>query len=380
MDPDKKPHRFTTRLVRAASDADPATGAIAPPIHLSTTFEHGPGGEDLHGFTYIRESNPTQERLQEALANVEGGQSSLVFASGLAAASAFLQAMPQGGHVVVQRDLYHGVKEIVHRFLPRWGMTYTEVDPRSLGEVESAMEPSTCLVWIETPSNPLLQIVDLAAVAQIAHRHGAELMVDGTFASPALQRPLEHGADVVMHSTTKYLGGHSDVQGGALILADDSRHGDDLRDIRKILGGVSSPFNDWLVLRGLRTLGCRMERHGANAMALARWLAEHPKVERVYYPGLPDHPGHDVARRQMSAFGGMVSFTVVGGRQGAVTMASHLRLFSNATSLGGVESLLEHRASSEGPETTTPQNLLRASIGLEDPADLIADLEQALDR
>lgn len=376
---DRSSLHLDTRLVRAASEADESTGAIAPPLCLSTTFEHGPGGENLHGFTYVRHRNPNQVRLETALAEVEGGESCLVFASGLAAAATFLQNLPTGGHVVMQEDVYHGVREIVHQYFPRWGLSATAVDCRDLDAVAKALRPETCLLWVETPSNPMLHVADLAALADLAHGHGAELLVDGTFASPALQRPLALGADVVMHSTTKYLGGHSDVQGGALVLAAAERHDEALRQSRLVLGNVSSPFNDWLILRGMRSLGCRMERHAANALQVAEGLRRLPQVEHVFYPGLPDHPGHAVARRQMSAFGGMLSFTVVGGKEAAVAMASRLRLFSNATSLGGVESLLEHRASSEGPDTKTPQNLLRVSVGLEDPGDLLADLRQALD-
>lgn len=372
---------FETRCVRAAADVDPSTGAIAPPLHLSTTFEHGPGGEDLHGFVYIRERNPNQVRLEEALAAVESGDDCLVFASGLAAASSFLQTVPTGAHVVVQQDVYHGVRHIVRDYLPRWGLTVTEVNAQDLEEVAAALRPETQLVWVETPSNPLMQVVDLRAVAELTHGHGAELLVDGTFASPALQNPLALGADIVMHSTTKFLGGHSDVQGGALVFKDDAdgTRGTALRRTRTILGGVSSPFNDWLILRGLRTLSCRVERHAANALVVAQQLEAHPSIEQVFYPGLESHPGHEIAKRQMRAFGGMLSFTVAGGRQAAVDLASRLKIFTNATSLGGVESLLEHRASTEGPTSPTPQNLLRASVGLEHADDLVADLMQALD-
>lgn len=379
MTRDRAAFHLDTRMVRASSEADGSTGAIAPPLYLSTTFEHGPEGENLHGFTYVRHGNPNQMKLEIALADIEGGESCLVYASGLAAAASFLQGLPEGGHVVLQRDVYYGVRQIAHRYLRRWGLSFTEVDARDLEAVAAAMVPETCLLWVESPTNPLLHVVDLSALADLAHDHGAELLVDGTFASPALQRPLSLGADVVMHSTTKYLGGHSDVQGGALILASAARHDEPLREGRSVLGNVSSPFNDWLVLRGLRTLGCRMERHAANAQRVAEGLAAHPAVEEVYYPGLASHPGHAIARRQMSAFGGMLSFTVGAGRRAAVAVASRLRLFSNATSLGGVESLLEHRASTEGPDSTTPGNLLRVSIGLEHAEDLLADLRQALD-
>ena len=372
--------RFETLTVHAGGGRDSATGAVAPAIHLSTTFEHGPAGETPLGHIYIRESNPTQSRLEEALAAVEGGQAALVFGSGMAAGAASLQALPPGSHVVIPDDVYYGIRAIAGEFLPRWGMEATAVAMTDLAAVRAALRPHTRLIWAETPSNPLMQIVDLAALAEIARGAGARLVVDGTFATPALQRPLALGADAVLHSTTKYLGGHSDVQGGALVFREHDELAEAVAHNRKILGGVGSPFNSWLVLRGLRTLACRMERHCANGLALARALEAHPAVEAVHYPGLESHPGHAVARRQMSAFGGMLSLRVKGGRDAAVRAASRVRLFVNATSLGGTESLIEHRASSEGPGSPTPQNLLRVSVGLEHQDDLIADLTQALDR
>ena len=372
--------RFMTRAVHAGGKPDPATGAIAPPIHLSTTFEHGPAAETPLGYMYIRESNPTQTRLEEALAEIEGGEAAVVFGSGLAAGAAYLQALPAGSHVIFPDDIYYGFRTIAQEFLPRWGMESTALDMADLARVRAAVRPSTRAIWAETPSNPLMKIVDLAALAEIAHETGAQLIVDGTFATPALQRPLELGADAVLHATTKYLGGHSDVQGGAVIFRErkDSDAVVRVAHIRHILGAVSSPFNSWLVLRGLRSLPCRMERHSANGLAVARALAAHPNVEAVHYPGLESHPEHGVAARQMSGFGGMLSFRVRGGRDAAIRVASRVRLLTNATSLGGTESLIEHRASSEGASSPTPQNLLRVSIGLEHPDDLIDDLKQAL--
>ncbi|MEP6993165.1 MAG: PLP-dependent transferase [Acidobacteriota bacterium] len=370
--------KFETRAVHAGGKPDPGTGAIAPPIHLSTTFEHGPAGERPGGYMYIREGNPTQTRLEEALAEVEGGQTAFVFASGLAAGAAYLQALPAGSHVVFPDDIYYGFRTIAEEFLPRWGMEASAVDMGDLDRVRAALKPNTRLIWAETPSNPLMKIVDLSAVASIAREAGARMIVDGTFATPALQRPLELEADAVLHATTKYLGGHSDVQGGALILREKDELGDKIAHVRHILGAVSSPFNSWLVLRGLRSLSCRMERHSSNGLALARALAAHPGIEAVHYPGLESHPGHAVAAQQMSGFGGMLSLRVRGGRDAAIRVASRVKLFTNATSLGGTESLIEHRASSEGPASPTPQNLLRVSVGLEHPDDLIADLTQAL--
>ncbi len=370
--------RFETRAVHAGGKPDPATGAVAPPIHLATTFEHGPAAETPLGYLYIRDDNPTQARLEEALAAVEGGETALVFASGMAAAAAYLQSQAPGSHVVYPNDVYYGVRALAQEFLPRWGMEATAVDMTDLPAVRAAIRPNTRVVWAESPSNPLMQVCDLAALAGLAREVGAALAVDGTFATPAIQRPLELGADVVHHSTTKYLGGHSDVQGGALVFAKNGEIAEKARHVRKIVGGVASPFNSWLVLRGLRTLSCRVERQSANALAVARFLEAHAGVEAVHYPGLESHPGHEVARRQMSAFGGMLSFRARGGRDAALRMASRLKVFVNATSLGGTESLIEHRASSEGPGSPTPPNLLRVSIGLEHPDDLVEDLAQAL--
>ncbi len=371
--------RFETLAVHTASEKDPATGAVAPPIHLSTTFEHGPAAEIPLGFMYIREGNPTGERLEEALAALDGGQAALALSSGLAACSAVLQALPAGAHVLYPDDVYYGVREMAKGFLPRWGMDSTAVDMGNLENVRRALRPTTKLIWAETPSNPLMKIADLAVLAEIAHGAGALLAVDGTFASPVLQRPLELGADAVVHSTTKYLGGHSDVQGGSIAFRESGELFEKAKHVRYILGAVAAPFNSWLVLRGIRTLACRVEKQSANAMAVARALEENAGVEAVHYPGLESHPGHEVARRQMhGGFGGMLSFRVKGGRDAAVRVASRVEIFVNATSLGGTESLLEHRASSEGPTSTTPQDLLRVSVGLEHPDDLIDDLRQAL--
>ncbi len=371
--------KLETLMVHAGAERDPATGSVAPPLHLSTTFEHGPGGERPHGLSYIRDGNPTEARLEPALAAAEGGGRGLVFASGVAAGAALFQALPPKSHVLFPEDIYFVFRVMATQYLPRWGLTSTFVDMQSLDAVRAALRPETRVVWTESPSNPLMRVTDLGGVAAIARAAGALMVCDNTFATPVLQRPLDLGADVVLHSTTKYLGGHSDVQGGALIFAaTHDRLAEQTRSVRSVTGGVASPFNSWLVLRGLRSLPCRMERHAANALALARALQNHPSIETVHYPGLPGDPGHEVARRQMTAFGGMLSIRVKGGRERAVGVAARLRLFINATSLGGTESLIEHRASSEGPATTTPQNLLRVSVGLEHPDDLLTDLQQAL--
>jgi cystathionine gamma-synthase len=370
--------RFETVAVHAGGEHDPVTGSVAPPLHLSTTFVHGPEAERIHGYMYIRDSNPTQERLEAALAAIEGGEAALAFASGMAAGAACVQALPAGSHVLVADDGYYDFRTVAREFLPAWGGESTLVDMTDLDVVRRALRPNTRLLVVESPSNPLMKVADLRALADLAHAAGAALMVDGTLATPALQRPLELGADVVQHSTTKYLGGHSDVQGGALVFAKRGELLERATHVRHVLGAVASPFNSWLILRGLRTLAVRVERQSQNALALARFLAGHPQVEAVHHPGLASDPGHAIARRQMRAFGGMLSFRVRGGRAAAVAMLKRLKLLVVATSLGGTETLIEHRASSEGPTSTSPENLLRVSVGLEHPDDLIEDLGQAL--
>jgi cystathionine gamma-synthase len=369
--------RLETIAVRAGAEVDPGTGALAPPLHLSTTFEHGPASQPIHGFLYIRQKNPTQLRLESVLRDLESGLAALAFSSGMAASAAMLQALKPGSHVIFSDDIYIDVRNLARDFLPGWGIDSSVEDLQDLEALRRALRPTTKLVWIETPSNPLMKILDIQAIAQIAHDAGAQLLVDNTFATPILQRPLTLGADIVLHSTTKYCGGHSDVQGGCLVVRSRELL-DKLLQVREILGAVASPFNSWLILRGLRSLPCRMERHSANGSAVAAALAACPAVEAVYYPGLRTHAGHEVAQRQMKAFGGMLSFLVRGGAREALRVASRVRLFVNATSLGGVESLIEHRASSEGKSSRAPQHLLRLSIGLEHPDDLIEDLLQAL--
>ena len=371
--------KLETLLIHAGGDIDSATGSISPPINLSTTFEHGPEAELLQGYMYIRQNNPMQVRLETALAAIESGEAALVFASGIAAGAAYVQALPAGSHAIFHKDIYYDFRTIAKAFMPKWGNEATVVDMTNLEEVRAAMRSNTRLLWAETPTNPLMQILDIAALAKIAHEAEAKLLVDVTFATPVLQRTLELGADVALHSMTKYLGGHSDVQGGALVFRRRENLFDEILHIRKVLGAVLSPFNAWLVLRGLRSLACRVERHSTNALTLARFLEQHRNVERVHYPGLPSHAGHEIAIRQMRAFGGMLSFQVKGGRARAVEVVSRVKLLTCATSLGGTESLIEHRASSEGPSTTTPDNLLRVSVGLEDPDDLIQDLSRALE-
>jgi cystathionine gamma-synthase len=371
--------KFETLTVHAGPGPDPATGALAPPIHLATTFARDESGTPLGGHTYIRESNPNQAALESALAPLEGGEAALVFASGMAAGIALLQTLPPGSHVILPHDAYYGFAIAGREFLGNWGIAAEFVDMTDLRNLERALRPQTRLVMIETPSNPLMCVVDLARAIGLARGAGAQTLVDNTFATPALQRPLALGADVVLHSTTKYFGGHSDVQGGALVFAKHGPAYEAAAHVRHILGAVASPFNSWLVLRGLRTLAVRVAAQAATAMTVARALGEHPAVSAVHYPGLDSDPGHEIARRQMTAFGGMLSFRARGGREAALRAVGRARLFSRATSLGGVESLIEHRASSEGPTSTTPQDLVRISIGLEHPDDLLADLRHALD-
>lgn len=367
---------FETKAIHSGAAVDESTGALAPPLHLSTTFERSPQGDTPKGFSYIRDANPTQARLEEALAAIDSGAASLAFASGMAATSALLQSVR--GHVVLPSDGYYAVRELASDLFPTWGLAHDYVAMNDLDAVRAAMRDDTRLVWCETPSNPLMTIADIAALASIAHERGALLVVDGTFATPALQRPIELGADLVLHSATKYLGGHSDVQGGVVTFAKHDEVFERVEHLRTITGGVASPFNAWLILRGIRSLPARMRVHCENARAIASFLASHPRVEAVHYPGLESDPGHAIAKRQMSDFGGMMSFRVRGSRDEALAVAAKTKVFTRATSLGGVESLIEHRASSEGPASRTPANLLRMSIGLEHYEDLIADLEQAL--
>lgn len=370
--------RIETLAVHAAYSVDPATGAVAPPIHLSTTFGRDEAGVPLAGHTYVRESSPTQDLLEDALARLDGGEAALVFGSGMAAGLAVAEALPPGSHVVLPEDAYYGYRVAARDFFPKWGLSTTFAPLDRPGALQAALRPDTRLVWLESPSNPLLRVTDLAASAAIAKAAGALVLVDGTFATPALQRPIELGADVVLHATTKGIGGHSDVAGGALVFARAGELVERVRHVRTVLGAIASPFSSWLVLRGLRTLAVRARVQSETALAVATALEAHPAVPRVLYPGLASHPGHETARRQMSAFGSMISFHVGAGREAAIAAVGRARLFTRATSLGGVESLIEHRATSEGAASTAPQDLVRLSIGLEHPDDLVADLDAAL--
>jgi cystathionine gamma-synthase len=370
--------RFETLAVHAGHSPDSATGAVAPPLYLSTTFERAADGSFPSGFVYIRDANPNRRMLEECLAALEGGAVCAAFASGMAATHAIFQSLAPGDRVLLPEDAYYATSKIVREMLSRWGLRCDAVDATNLDAVRRALETPARLLWVETPSNPRLRVTDIAAVSELAHGAGALVVCDNTWATPALTRPLELGADLVMHSTTKYLGGHSDVQGGAVVARVEDRLFQSVRLAQTLAGGVPSPFDCWLVLRGARSLAARLRVHCENAATVARFLLGHPAVSGVHYPGLPSHPGHAVAARQMGAFGGMLSFEVAGGRATAMAAAGRLRVITRATSLGGTESLIEHRASIEGALTRAPEGLLRMSVGLEHPEDIVADLDQAL--
>ncbi|MFP4233638.1 MAG: cystathionine gamma-synthase [Nitriliruptoraceae bacterium] len=375
-------HGFATRAIHAGQDPEPVTGAVTVPIFQTSTFAQPRVGEHT-GYEYARTGNPTRTALQTALAALEGTDRAVAFASGLAAEDAVFRLLSPGDHVVMADDVYGGTWRQIAQVHARFGIEVSAVDLSDLDAVRAALRPTTRLVWAETPSNPLLKILDLAALAELAHDHGARLVADNTFATPALQRPYQLGADLVVHSTTKYLGGHSDVVGGAVCT--DAATAEELAFLQNAVGAVPGPFDSWLTLRGIKTLEVRMERHSANAARIATFLTEHPAVTTVAYPGLADHPGHELAARQMSAFGGMVSFRLAGGRPAAIRVAEATELFFLAESLGGVESLIEHpgimtHASVAGTALEVPDDLVRLSVGIETVEDLLADLERALGR
>ena len=371
--------KIETIAVHSGREVDPATGAVTPPVHMSTTFQRAPDGTYPQGFVYARSGNPTRTLLEECVRDLEGGADAAAFSSGMAAIMSVFQALSTGDHVIVPQDLYHGTARLLRERLARWGLHASFVDMTDIGVVRAAITPATRLVLMETPSNPLLKITDISAVAEIAREHGLPCVCDNTWATPVLQRCLELGADMVVHSTTKYLGGHGDVTGGIVVSTKDSDLFPEVRAIQQDGGAVPSPFDCWLLLRGIRTLPYRMRAHSENAARVAAFLDGHPRVLQVFYPGLRGHPGHETARQQMSLFGGMLSFRVRGGPEAAFKVAARASLFTRATSLGSYESLIEHRASIEGPSSATPGDLLRVSVGLESPDDLIGDLEQALD-
>ena len=374
---------LATKAIHAGYRPDPATGAVNAPIYASSTFAQDGVGGLRGGFDYARTGNPTRAALEASLAAVEEGASGRAFSSGMAATDCALRAVLRpGDHVVIPNDAYGGTFRLIDKVFTQWNITYTPVALYDLAAVRAVITPQTRLIWVETPTNPLLSIVDIAAIAEVGKQNSAKVLVDNTFASPALQRPLTLGADVVLHSTTKYIGGHSDVVGGALV-TNDNELDDAFAFLQNGAGAVPGPFDAYLTIRGLKTLVLRMERHNENASAVAEFLAGHPSVSTVLYPGLPTHPGHEIAARQMAGFGGMVSVRMRGGRAAAEDLCARTRVFILAESLGGVESLIEHpsamtHASTFGSQLEVPDDLVRLSVGIEDVADLLADLQQAL--
>ena len=375
---------FDTLAIHAGQEPDPRTGAVVPPIYQTSTYAQEAVGAPRLGYEYSRSGNPTRDSLQECLAALEGGRRGLAFASGLAAEDTLLRTVCRpGDHVVIPNDAYGGTYRLFAKVAERWGLDWTAAPLDDLDAVRAAFRPGhTRLIWAETPTNPLLTVADIAALAGLAHEYDAMLVVDNTFASPYLQQPLGLGADVVVHSTTKYLGGHSDVVGGALVAADDGL-GDELAFHQNAMGAVNGPFDAWLTLRGIRTLGVRMDRHCDNAERIATYLLSHRSVTQVLYPGLESHAGHETAAKQMRRYGGMVSFRAAGGADQAVEICNRTKLFVLAESLGGVESLIEHpgqmtHLSAAGSALEVPADLVRLSVGIETLDDLLADLEQAL--
>lgn len=373
--------KFETRAIHTGQDADSATGAVITPIYQTSTYAQEAIGK-FKGYEYSRTDNPTRTALQEALASLEGGRWSLAYASGLAATQNIGYLLRPGDHVLLSNDTYGGTYRLFAKVLTNYGIEMTMADLSNLDEARAALQPNTRLVWMETPTNPYLRIVDIAGMAELVKNQNIRLVVDNTFASPYLQRPLDLGADLVLHSTTKYLGGHSDVVGGAVVGNDDEVF-ETLKFHQNAAGAVPGPFDCWLTLRGIKTLGVRMDRHSTNAKAIAEWLGDHDAVEAVYYPGLQTHPNHEIAARQMTAFSGMVSFTVKGGFDVAAEVVERTRVFTLAESLGGVESLIEHpgkmtHASVAGTGAEVEDSLIRLSVGIENVEDQIADLEQAM--
>lgn len=368
-----------TKAIHIGRGADPATGAVSIPLHTSTTFQRGADGTFPSGFEYSRDANPTRNAFEAAMASLEGGSTALAFSSGMAAITAVFEGHATEGRIVVPDDMYFGIRSLIEETDIGRRFEFVAVDMRDLDRLRTAVtDAPTGLVWIETPSNPLIRVVDIHAVCEIAHEAGALAIVDNTWATPVLQRPLALGADAVMHSATKYIGGHSDLMAGVVVVPEGSPLERRLRMIQRHKGSVAAPFDCWLALRGLQTLPLRMRAHCEGAQKVAEALATHPYVEKVLFPGLSADPGHALAQRQMSGYGAMLSFVIRGGAEGAMGIASRLKLVTRATSLGGTHTLIEHRASVEGPRTMAPAGLLRLSVGLEHPQDIIDDLTRAL--
>lgn len=371
--------KLETLAIQSTLMPDANAGAVVPPIYLSTTFEREADGSYKHDYVYSRADNPNRKLLESSLATLENGAVAISFASGMAATTALFQSLKSGDHIVVPNDVYYATNVLIAEVFTQWGLEMTKVDMTDLEEIKAAIQPNTKLIWIETPSNPELKITDIEATANLAHEYGAILAVDNTWATPVTQRCFEWGADVVMHSTSKFFGGHSDVLSGALIFKEAGALSEKIKTIQKLTGAVPSPFDCWLITRGIKTLPLRVKAQTESAAKLAEYLSQHSQIEVVHYPGLASHPQHEIAKRQMTGgFGAMLAVQIKGDAKNAMAITGRLKLFTTATSLGGVESLIEHRKSVESPDSPTPDNLLRVSVGLENIDDLIKDWEIAL--
>jgi len=371
--------KFETRALKSTQNIKSEVHAVSPPIYLSSTFERDQEGQYQEGYKYSRNDNPNRRTLEKSIASLENGTAGFAFGSGMAAISAVFQSLETGDHVILPDDIYFNINLLMKEVFSRWGLSYSFVDMSDIEAVSSALTQSTRLIWVESPSNPLLKISDIQSLSKLAHAHQALIAVDNTWPTPVLQNPLDLGADIVVHSTTKYLGGHSDVLGGCIILKAFGDLATRIQSIQVQMGAIPSPFDCWLIFRGIQTLHLRVTKQTENAQKLADWLVEHPKIQRVLYPGLKNHPNHEIAAQQMKGgFGGMLSLLINGDETQTLSITNRLKLFIQATSLGGVESLVEHRKSVEGTESQTPINLLRLSLGIEHIDDLINDWKQAL--
>lgn len=367
-----------TIAIHAGMNHESGSRSVVPPMEPSTNFEHDVKGYNEEDYIYTRDSNPNRDQLEKTLAELEGGVECAAFSSGIAAMNAVLMSLEKGAHIIIPTDVYHGTRSLLQTYGPRWELSFTEVDPTDLGEFEAAIKPDTRLAILETPSNPLMHITDLSKATEIAHARKITVCADNTFATPFNTNPIRYGADLVMHSTSKYLGGHSDILGGAIITKEKSEIFESVQQIQKSQGAVPSPRDCWLLSRSIRSFPYRMRAHNEHGAKVAEYLAGHPRIVKVNYPGLNSHPGHEVAKNQMAGFGGMISFLIDGGYDEALSIVGRSKIIRRATSLGGIESLWEHRRSSEGENSNTPENLIRLSVGLEHIGDLIEDLEHAL--
>ncbi len=377
---DENDKQVETIAVHGGRTIDEETKAVNPPITMSTTFERREDGEYPQGYIYTRDNNPNRESLEGCINELEGGEGCAAFSSGTSAAMAVFQSLSTGDHILAPDDVYHGTEHQLDSIMNRWDIDTSYVDMTDKGAVEEEIREDTELFWIETPSNPLLKITDIKEISSLAHEFGCTVVVDNTWSTPVVQKPFDFGADLVIYSTTKYFGGHSDAMGGAAVTKKKDEFFESIRELQKHAGASPSPFDCWLIMRGIRTLPLRMKAHSENAMKVAHYLEDDPKVTDVYYPGLKDHPDHQIAKKQMSGYSGMLSFQVEGGKEKAFEVAANVDIFTRATSLGSVESLIEHRASIEGEDTETPEDLLRLSVGIENAKDLIQDLEQAIEK